>query len=247
MTRLLNSMDPTVGPTYYEIVDSDALRRAHDPKLSATAPQIHHWETAVEALERFNDPQRPLPRRAKEALRRLQALGTLDRWHGDIFLKIVLDIDDLFFNRNLRENVCFRWVCEPEKSCLAYCNPRANGDPCHRVSVNFNVPHLVQPHHDVHEAIMIVIHEMIHAYTCVHCDGGKLLDSATVDRAAWLARGAPSKGFQQVGHGVAFARCLKAIQARIGPTRNLYMQYLAGMPGGSKSTHPRIFSLRCVA
>lgn len=186
----------------------------------------------MEALERYNDPDQPLNENAKAALGRLQDLGNLDRWHGDTFMKIFLDIDDLFFNRNIRDNVYVCWTCEPEKPALAY-STGVGRKGCPRVTIAFNIPHLVTPEVDVHEAIQVVIHEMCHAYLDIHCDSKEFLDSPTVDFREFLRRGATGDAHAQMVHSTSFVRCANAIQRRLGPTRYLYMAKVAGQSGGT--------------
>lgn len=173
-------------------------------------------------MEIQNDAQRSLTRRELAALRRLRTLGSLECWRPDILMKIILDIDSLFFNGRLRNNIAVRWCIEPHKLAVAYCH--APISPYKRPWVGLNVPHIIAPDRTANDCLMVMMHELCHAILRVFCDSVTEQGVATVDRSPFN----PDRG-----HGVSFELVMGSVQARLGQTRYCRMTKKAGDKGGT--------------
>ena len=238
---MLNRTDPTRGQTQYPLSERNkrVLRALCSPRQPFQPPQMRtrmHWSSAVATLRRENDPWRLLSPRQSRALKRLQALRHLERWHPDIFLKTFIDIDTLLFGGRLQKNVALRWAIEPSKQALAF--TMYPGAPLYnqailRPVVAVNVPYIASALGDINTWIAVMIHESCHAilmvmcgaYVCDDClsDDG-MLDLATVDRWNIECHG---------GHARSFIGIRDAVTRRLGRNRFVFVGMHSADPNGS--------------
>lgn len=187
---------------------------------SATIRPHYHWTDAARTIRDHNNPSRPLSTAELAALQRLRELGQLSHWRPDMMMKVILDLDVLFFKEMLRKNIAIRWVIRPHRPALAYCS--APEEKKRRTTISFNIPHLIQSERTANEALMVVIHEMCHAILFVLC--GPKKDVATVDRVPWNL---------DKGHSTSFEMIMASVQARLGRTRYCHLTKKAGQLGGT--------------
>lgn len=204
----MNSRDPLSGMTPYFVAEPDALGRLCNPSGQIIAKPYSSWGAAVNMLVAWNDSQRPLNAATRAAKHRLQQLGQLDKWGMDIFFKAFLDIDEVFFGRSLRDNVYLCWTFEDCRA-VAYTETRIKRNR-NKVTIKLNGFYFPQSGFTVHDGFSTLMHECIHAYLKLWSprwrDFVELVDPRK--------RNTP-------GHGDSFQQCMRAIQARLGPTRFL--------------------------
>ena len=118
------------------------------------------WRQAVKALRKWNDPRTPLGKNQMAALKRLQALGKLEKWGASILMKCFLDLDQLFFRGTLWGNVAIMFEVRP---CAEYagCTRSKDCPGNNRVVISLNTPYIVRRDCSVHLSFGTTIHEMM--------------------------------------------------------------------------------------
>lgn len=170
-------------------------------------------ESAIHRLESRADPRSHLTELRRVAIRNLR---TLVPYFGDpvedksMVFKIFNDLDLVFFDGTLRNNICLQVKrFDPKYPADTW----TRGFHSLRVCIRLNVFYLdgkLRPRRKLSIVIRSMLHEMCHAYLFVHC--GPDAEEQYVKRSEKLY---DKKHGSKAGHGIHFPRCSREVQRRL--------------------------------